>query len=515
MQKIGLSVISLLLILTACKKEGDKSTNDYQPESVGITFTDCETQEESYTFQCGYLAVPENRDEPESRLITLPFKIIKSSNPTGAPIFFLNGGPGASNLDYRPDARVLEKHDVVLIGYRGVDGMSRLHCDGMFQSSEGELFSEAGVDEMANRITSCVENLENNGFDLAGYTMVEVIDDIEYARQQLNYDRLHLVSGSYGTRLAQIYAYRYPESISRSLLVSVNPPGHFVWEPETIDRQISYYAKLCSKDPHCKGQTEDLAATIKNVMHNMPERWLFFPIDRDKVRMATFMGLYHRGSAASVFDVFIQAEKGDASGLALVSMMFDFQISGLDFSWGDLYAKAYPDFDPKRNYGKDMAVNQSIMGSPGSQIFASMYAWPGKALDTLYNKPQKSDVNMLLLSGNVDFSTPAEFAAEELMPYYSNARHVVLSEIGHTGDVMWYNREAYVHLAKNYFDSGVVDTSLFKYEPMVFEPDMKFAKMAKIGLAIGILVIVLVPSLIWFIVRFIRRRRRRGRMQIK
>ena len=511
-QKIGLTAIALLLILTACKKESKPHSYDYQPESVGITFTDCETQEEAYTIQCGYLTVPENRDEPESRLITLPFKIIKSPNPSGAPIFHLNGGPGATNLDYRPDLKILEKHDVVLIGFRGVDGMSRLHCDGMFQSSGGALFSEEAVDKMRNSITSCVEKLQNKGFNLEGYTMVEVIDDMEYARQQLKYKRIHLVSGSYGTRLAQIYAYRYPESIFRSLLVSVNPPGHFVWEPETIDRQIAYYADLCRKDPYCTSRTEDLAATLKNVMHNMPKRWLFFPIDRDKVRMATFMGLYHRGSAASVFDLFIQAEKGDASGLALASMMFDFQISGLDFSWGDSYAKAYPDFDPERNYGKDMAVNQSIMGSPGSQIFASMSAWPGKALDTLYNKPQKSDVNMLLLSGNVDFSTPAEFAAQELMPYYSNASHIILSEIGHTGDVMWYNREAYVHLAQNYFDTGTIDASLFKYEPMTFEPEMKFAKMAKIGLAVGILVLVLVPTLIWLIVRFIRRRRRKRRM---
>ena len=515
MQKLGPLLIALMFFLAACKKEVDTSTYKYLPKTTGISFTDCEIQEESYTIRCGFLTVPENRYDLQSRLITLPFRIIKSPNPTGAPIFYLAGGPGASNLNYRPDIRVLENHDVVLIGYRGVDGMSRLECEGMFKASSGELFSEEAVTQMTKRIIACVDNLENNGFDLAGYTMVEVVDDIEYAREQLDYPRLNLLSASYGTRLAQIYAYRYPESISRSLLVSVNPPGHFVWEPATIDRQISYYAQLCSKDPYCNSQTEDLAATVKNVVHNMPKRWLFFPIDRDKVRMATFMGLYHRESAASVFDMYIQAEKGDASGLALASMMFDYQISGMDFSWGDSYAKSYPDFDPNRNYGKEMAVNESIIGSPGSQIFASMAAWPGKTLDTLYTKPQKSDVNMLLLSGNIDFSTPAEFAAEELMPYYSNAHHVILSEMGHTGDVMRYNREAYVQLVKEYFDSGLVDTSLFKHEPMVFEPEMKLAKMAKLGLALALLAVVLVPTLIWFLVRFIRRRFRKSRMLAK
>ena len=158
----------------------------------------------------------------------------------GAPIFFLSGGPAASNLGYRPDARILENHDVVLIGYRGVDGMSKLDIDNVFKSSGGALFDKSSIAKIRESIKSGVKDLKNRGFDLDGYTMTEVIDDMEYARQQLNYNRVHLLSGSYGTRLAQIYAYRYPESISRSLLVSVNPPGHFVWEPETIDRQIEY-----------------------------------------------------------------------------------------------------------------------------------------------------------------------------------------------------------------------------------------------------------------------------------
>jgi len=509
MQKVNLFIVLIISTLFACQK--NDLAHNYIPEKIGIEFTACDTEDEQFQIQCGYLSVPENRDDPGSRLISLPVKIFKSSSPgAGAPIFFLNGGPAASNLGYRPDARILEKHDVVLIGYRGVDGMSKLDIENVFKSSGGAMFDESSVAKVRESIKSGVEDLKSRGFDLDGYTMTEVIDDMEYARQQLNYHRIHLLSGSYGTRLAQIYAYRYPESISRSMLVSVNPPGHFVWEPETIDRQIEYYSELCRKDPYCSSRTDNLAATIKNISHNMPKSWLFFPIDPDKVRMAVFMGLYHRNSAASVFDMYIQAERGDASGLALASMMFDFQISGLDFAWGDSFAKAFPDFDPERNYEEDMALNESIIGSPGSQFFASLSVWPGKAIDSIYSKPQKSDVNMLLVGGNIDFSTPAEFTTDELMPYYSNAHQIVLSEMGHTGDVMWNDREAYVHLAKNYFDIGVVDDSLFEYQAMVFEPSKKFAKIAKIGLAIVVLIIVLLTTLIWLAIRFVRKRRKRS-----
>jgi len=49
--------------------------------------------------------------------------------------------------------------------------------------------------------------------DLAGYTPVEVVDDVEAARLALGYEKINLFSISYGTRLAMIYAWRYPESM--------------------------------------------------------------------------------------------------------------------------------------------------------------------------------------------------------------------------------------------------------------------------------------------------------------
>ena len=88
------------------------------------------------------------------------------------------------------------------------------------------------------------------------------------------------------------------------------------------------------------GLTNNLAEAFRNVVHNMPKRWLFFPINAGKVRMAAFMGMYHRESAASVIDAIIAADNGDASGLALVSMMFDIQMGSMDFAWGDSFCQS-------------------------------------------------------------------------------------------------------------------------------------------------------------------------------
>src|SRR5437763_16014029 len=87
------------------------------------------TESGSYAADCGTLVVPESRHKAHSRLIALPVTRIRarSAHP-GAPIFRLEGGPGLTNMDFAKASRFADDHDVVLVGYRGVDGSVRLDC---------------------------------------------------------------------------------------------------------------------------------------------------------------------------------------------------------------------------------------------------------------------------------------------------------------------------------------------------------------------------------------------------
>ena len=69
--------------------------------------------------------MPENRADPQSRLIALPVTRIRarSAHP-GEPVFRLEGGPGITNMKFSKASRFAGNHDVVLVGYRGVDGSS-------------------------------------------------------------------------------------------------------------------------------------------------------------------------------------------------------------------------------------------------------------------------------------------------------------------------------------------------------------------------------------------------------
>src|SRR6266487_6837462 len=87
------------------------------------------TEGGSYRADCGTLVVPESRYRAHSRLIALPVTRIRArSAQRGVPIFRLVGGPGLTNMEFSKASRFADDHDVVLVGYRGVDGSVRLDC---------------------------------------------------------------------------------------------------------------------------------------------------------------------------------------------------------------------------------------------------------------------------------------------------------------------------------------------------------------------------------------------------
>jgi hypothetical protein len=110
---------------------------------------------------------------------------------------------------------------------------------------------------------------------------------------------------------------------------------------------------------------------------------------------------------------------------------------------------------------------------------------PVKRLPEEWRKLRQSDVETLLLTGNIDFSTPAQFGAE-LLPYLKNGKQVVISECGHSADVLNPDVGNAAPMLKSFYDDGVVDESGNKYVPMKFDISFGFPAMAKT--AVGVVV---------------------------
>ncbi len=476
---------------------------------VGLEPCTYEINKVEYVADCGTLIVPENRANPESRLIILPIKRIRATGRQPVePIFHLEGGPGVSNMHARPLEALLANHDFVMVGYRGVDGSVKLDCpevSGALKGDGVDVLSEVSRALLSKAMRQCAARLQAEGVDLDGYTIQEVIADLEAARQALGYQRVNLISYSYGTRVAQLYANQHPERIHRSVMVSVNPPGRFAWEPEMIDAQIEHYARLYAQTD--SPRTSDLAQTMFDVRHNMPKRWLFFKIDPGKVKSATFAMLYHRGTAAQAFDAWLAADEGDPSGLALMSLAYDFLIPKM-YVYGEFFSKGFSaDFDLECDYVTEMDPPDSILGSPfsqliwGSAVDADGTTWPTTMMPEAFRQVQSSDVETLLVGGNVDFATPAEYARDELLPVLANGKQVILSEIGHVKDVISLQPEAYARLITTFYETGEVDDTQFKYAPMDFDVKWGFPVLAKVALGSIVVLLLAIVGGIWFFLR--------------
>ena len=216
----------------------------------------------------------------------------------GVPVFRLQGGPGITNMEFPAASRFTDTHDVVLVGYRGVDGSSRLDCPEVSSSREHsrDLLGERSLRADASAYRSCADRLRGEGVDLAGYSIPERVDDLELARRAFGYHRIDLVSESAGTRTAMIYAWRYPKSIHRSVMIGVNPPGNFLWDAKTTGEQIRRYAAICAQDTSCRNRTPDLAASLHSSFAHVPDHWLFLPIKQGDARVAAFFGLINETS---------------------------------------------------------------------------------------------------------------------------------------------------------------------------------------------------------------------------
>lgn len=105
----------------------------------------------------------------------------ESGTPTGLPVLFLHGGPGAGCSDFNRRFFDPEKYRIILFDQRGA-GLSTPHA-----------------------------HLENN-------TTQALVQDIESIRTLLNIERWVLFGGSWGATLALVYAQTYPERVLNMVL---------------------------------------------------------------------------------------------------------------------------------------------------------------------------------------------------------------------------------------------------------------------------------------------------------
>jgi pimeloyl-ACP methyl ester carboxylesterase len=443
-----------------------------------------EIDKQKFTKIIGLIEVPEDREKPKGKILKLPVHIIKTKNTSPLEsIFWLDGGPGHSNIMDKTYTQFLENHDFVMVGYRGADGNSVFKSKKVSRAIKGkgaQLLSDESLDNATHIIKKYANEIKEKGFNLTKYTILDVIDDMEYARKALQMPKINLYSVSYGTRVALLYGYKYPNSINRSVMVGANPPGHFKWYPQKTEQLLDKYDSLY-KAQNLPGSIKE---SMKKAFAQMPKRWAGFKLDADKIKAATFSFIYDVDAAAMVFDAYFKvAQKHDYSGLYLLQLLFDISMTKNNL-WGDMLAKGLSaDFEPNINYREwhHSSGKNTVLGPNISLLLWNLAdGWKPELIPEEYRKVQLSNVETLIISGNLDNSTPADFATEKLLPSLPNGQQVILKDYSH---VMTDNhqKDQIRAMMAQYYKTGQADTSNIKYQPINFKPKKSINKMAKWG----------------------------------
>ncbi len=160
----------------------------------------------------------------------------------------------------------------------------------------------------------------------------------------------------------------------------------------------------------------------------------------------------------------------------------------------------------------ELLPDDAVMGVPlGSFLCGTPAAfWPIHSHGGSLQGPDTTQVPTLIISGNLDFSTPAENVTTGLLPYMPNGTQVVFRDMGHILDLWRVEPAATERLVTSFLETGIADASGIVRVPMDFHVEWGFPLLAKLmvgGVVLGVLLLIVI---VWFVVRGIRRRRQRG-----
>ena len=221
--------------------------------------------------ECGYLTVPEDRNEPDGKKIRLPYTILKGTGPEtlSDPLVILFSNPSPV-LDFAFQFRyffgaMLANRDIIILEQRGVGGSEpNLDCpdvERIYEADQAESpGSEAITQEILDGFQACRQKLLNDGVNLDVYTTAESAADLEDLRQALGIKQWNLFGVGYGTNLALELMDRYPGSVRSAILESPILLESFSLENQAVYSQASLDAffKRCAEDSQCNAAFPNL-----------------------------------------------------------------------------------------------------------------------------------------------------------------------------------------------------------------------------------------------------------------
>ena len=406
----------------------------------------------TYSGEIGSLKVLENRDNPKSEFIEIPFFRIKtkSINPL-PPIFVLDGGPGDNPSAMQQLKEIMpalslfaSRSDIVLLDQRG-NGNSNpnLSCKNSFNLSlDLPLDKESFKREYRKYIQECSSYWKERKHDLRGYNVVSMADDIEEVRKVLQYENIMLFGGSFGSHHGLSYIKKYPDRVDRASLDSPEGLQHTVKLPYEVDKALLHLSDLVKKDPVLSKKIPSFINLVKETLDRLEknplktkvlnpetEKEVEIVIGKLDLQMATAMTLGRMGYRELPYH-YLQMKSGDYSWLA----NWSFGLRRANGNVGSLMA-ALTDcasgVTSKRKQEVSRQAKDAILGNAlNNVIFEVCDLLPLRDLNNELKLNFTSKVPLLIICGSQDAKTPIRNGME-IMNNFENSRLLVVKYGSH------------------------------------------------------------------------------------
>ncbi len=387
-------------------------------------------------YDIGVFFVPENRSNPNSRVIAVDYVRFHAKKKSGPPVFLLPGGPGNTyigqtpNIFKMPQVEHLRKFsDVVLVNQRGYNPRRRDKL-GYWKATDRkpEWTTDDEVADYTKFAKQAVAHYENSSVDLSGYNIIECAADVADLRKALGYDRIVLMGQSFGSQWCFAVMRNHPEIVERAILTGVEPLNHTYDMPSHLMNAVRRIWKHIDSAPEWKpflppGGMEEVAEEVLSrmedggieVQHKSTGKLisLLGPDDFPWDYPAEMLELFH-GSTK-------RWEQGRGRYFSFNTLIYPLIDSGIAVT------------EERRQQLLNDPATRYV--SRNTSNFASLEAtadiWPSPDVGDDFRNPVESDIPVVFVHGDWDRTTPIENTME-IAPYFRKSHTLTIERGGHS-----------------------------------------------------------------------------------
>ncbi len=312
-----------------------------------LRWTPCAGSAGPSGYECATLQVPRDPQHPgQGGTIGLALDRHRATGASDGALLVDPGGPGASGVDFLPDAvaiipkDVLSHFDVIGFDPPGVARSSPITCLGTAQLKAYFAYDPApttpaglaGLDRVNQQFAQGCET--RSGAELPYVSTVDAAIDMDHIRVAVGQPRINYLGFSYGTYLGATYAGLFPTHIRAMVLDGALDPAVPPLE-SAREQAVSFEAdladalKACVASPACPWKPagdplqayESLMSQVR--AHPLPARGHARRAGPSALLYATAYTLYSTSGWPDLYQMLADASRGDGTRALELSDTYD------------------------------------------------------------------------------------------------------------------------------------------------------------------------------------------------